>query len=157
MGVKVTGAMAVEQMLLDVEATAGVRVFAALKKGAKEVQSLAIKMAPVDEGNLEESIKTDVSAQGRDSLGRFGQKKVTVYVDVDMPLPQEPGRTVGDYAYEIHEHQTPYGPIPLGKKSQAKNDSNGGIVVGGKFMERAAEAVSKDIDVALSEMMGLIG
>jgi len=53
-----------------------------------------------------------------------------------MPIPGRPGKTVGDYAYEMHEHLTPVGPLQLGPLSSAKAS---GATVGGGFLTRAME------------------
>lgn len=106
-----------------------------LIKGAKAIQELAIRQAPVDEGNLEKSIKV-----GSELLS--GRKMYTVYVDesVSASTTEHPGLTVGDYAERMHE--SVYG---LGILSEAKQDANPDIRVGRKFLERAMDDLQDEI------------
>jgi len=112
-----------------------------MRQEAKDIQELAIKMAPLDHGNLEEAIKVRDNAGGRTSLGQFARKTVEVYVDTEMEIPERPGKFISDYAWEMHQHLTPYGFLRLGKKSQAKQHGQEEIV-GGGFLERAVDKVS---------------
>jgi hypothetical protein len=145
MGIVVTGAIEAQEMLLNIDSNTKRRAFGAILEGAKEIQELAIKMAPIDKGNLEEAIKIDEGGSGRDAAtGRFTRKEVSVYVDMSMPVPDRPGKTVGDYAYEMHEHLTPVGPLQLGERSQEKQEGSS-VVVGGGFMERALDALKERI------------
>jgi len=98
--------------------------------------ALASKFAPKDDGELENAIKVRDGDGQRGADGRFQRKTVEVYVDVNMPTAD--GRTVGDYAYEMHEHLTPFGPLQLGPESVSKQASQSEMV-GGKFLERAVE------------------
>jgi hypothetical protein len=142
MGAKVSGIINTEEMLLRLDSTAKRRVVKVLVKRAEQIRDLARKMAPVDEGNLEEAIKLRGDAVGRtrDEFGRFQRTEVDVYIDMDAPVPERPGHTVGDYAYEMHEHLTPMGPMQLGPASVAKQEGQQ-EQVGGGFLERAAEEV----------------
>ncbi|MCG5512857.1 hypothetical protein LQD11_06900 [Ectothiorhodospira shaposhnikovii] len=106
---------------------------------AEELAAVARKMAPVDEGNLEDAIV--VSEAGR---GLFGGIKFEVKIDENMPLPEKPGKTVGDYATIMHEQLTPYGPLQLGPASIEKQKTTD-VIVGGGFLERAADQVSPSI------------
>jgi hypothetical protein len=124
-------------------------VYAQMKVEAEKVAQKAREFAPVDEGNLEQAIKVREAGGGRNELGQFERKSVEVYVDAQMPVPERPGKTVGDYAYEMHEHLTPAGPLQLGPKSEAKNAGSG--QVGGKYMERAADAVAAEILNSLTD------
>jgi hypothetical protein len=153
MGVKITGITEVENIALRVETDLKRRVFETLNRKAIEVRDLAIKMAPVDEGNLEGAIKVREAGVSRGSDGTFTKGVSEVYIDMDMPVPHRPGKTVGDYAYEMHEHLFPFGPYNLGDLSEAKQSTNGGILVGGKFMERAALEVESGIDAALAALV----
>lgn len=153
MAVTVSGIIETNEMLFNLDSTTKRRAVKTLIIKAKEIQALAIKMAPVDDGNLEKAIKMSDTTQPRGLDGRFGRIEVEVYVDMSMPVPDRPDKTVGDYAYEIHEHLTPMGPMQLGEESARKNDSNGGIEVGGGFMTRAADAVDKSIDAALADLL----
>lgn len=158
MGVKVTGLLDTEEMVMRIDTTAKRRVVKALIDKGKELQAMAIKMAPVDEGNLEEAIKLrpETAERARDEMGRFSRVEVEVYIDLDAPVPTRPGKKVGDYAYEIHEHLTPMGSLQLGPLSQQKQETNGGIAVGGGFLTRAVDAMDDKIDFALREALNEI-
>jgi hypothetical protein len=116
--------------------SAGVRQ--ALGEGAKEIQELAIKYAPVDEGNLENSIKVDNPV---DVESRHGRKMYMVYVDLDQPAKD--GKVVGDYAEKMHEDFS----YDLGPKSAAKEAALG-VMVGPKFLERAVDETMPKIEAA---------
>ncbi len=134
-------------------------VMKALVEKGVELRDLARAGAPVDYGNLEQAIKLQHIGDLRGSSGRFlaGGGSVMVYIDNSMPAPSTPGekgeRTVGDYAWYIHENQTPYGPIPLGPKSQEKQDANPEVVVGGGFMDRAADIIGATISQELANIV----
>lgn len=154
MPVTVEGVLSTEEMLLRLDTTAKKRVRRSLIKKAHRIRDLAERMAPVDEGNLEASIKVrgDEEGRERDELGRFMRTEVEVYVDTDMPVPERPGKVVGDYAFEIHEHLTPMGPKQLGPRSLAKQNGQS-EQVGGGYMERAALEVDGEIDHELVDIL----
>jgi len=154
MGVKVEGVISTGQMLLNLDTTGRKRVLKALYAQALKVRDLARKFAPVDEGNLEKAIKVRPEQLGpvRDELGRFMRQEIEVYVDAEMEVPERPGKTVGDYAYEIHEHLYPYGPWNLGPKSQDKQAGQSEMV-GGGYLERAAEQIEFHIDNVLLDIL----
>lgn len=158
MPVTVEGAINTEEMLLRLDTTAKKRVTFALSKRALMLQAMAIKMAPVDEHNLEKAIKTrgTDSMRARDDSGRFQKRQIEVYIDLDMevidPHRNKPA-TVGQYAYEIHEHLHPAGTKELGIKSQLKQATSD-VVVGGGFLDRAVEAViDSSFDEELVEIL----
>ncbi len=156
MGVKVTGVTSTEEMLLRLDSTARRRVLRELIARGKELRDLAIKMAPIDHGNMEKAIKMrpeEGAGQARDDLGRFTRTEVEIYIDMEMPIPERPGKVIGDYAYEIHEHLEPMGFMRLGPKSQQKQDGNPGFRVGGGFLRRAADEVDKTIDAELARVL----
>lgn len=111
-----------------------------MKKEALKIQELAKKFAPVDYGNLEDAIEVDEEGGGRDDMGRFVRKSYRVFVDMNHPAAH--GQEVGDYAYFIHEHMTPYGPVPLGPHSLEKQAGQAEMV-GGLYMDRAVDEVMK--------------
>lgn len=159
MGVKVQGLLGAEDMLLQVESTGRKRVVRKLIREGEKIMHVARKMAPRDFGNLEHAIKMTpdpetYTGRERDDGGRFTRTEVTVYVDMDAPVPERPGKTVGDYAYEAHEHITPMGPKNLGDHSVEKQLMTPDVEVGGGFMERAANLVEEGIDEALQEALG---
>lgn len=159
MSVKVTGVAEVGDMILRVESEAKKRVVKFLIRKGKEVQELAILMAPVEHQGLEKAIKMTPSEYGgreRDETGRFTKTEITVYVDSNSPSldPERPGETVREYAYEMHEHLTPVGELNLGKLSKAKQESSpSGIQVGGAYMTRAGIMVEKKMDPELAEIL----
>lgn len=164
MGVTVTGALDTSEMFMRLDTTAKERVVRALIKKAGELRRLAIKMAPVDHGNLEAAIKMSPEEYGgreRDGLGRYTRTEIKVYIDMNMAVPDRAGwggsknKKVGDYAYEIHEHLTPNGPDQLGPRSKQK-DGTDGVRVGGGFMTRAAEQIESGIDAELTKVLAEI-
>lgn len=103
-------------------------------KGATEIRDLARKYAPRDLANLEEAIKTEKSPS---------KKRIDVYVDTKLPVPERPGHFVGEYARRMHE-----GYYDLGKRSLAKQ-SRLKVKVGRKYLERAL----KDLRAPLIKKM----
>lgn len=147
---RVSGLEAIIRELTMVEGRTKANAARTIRRMMIRAQKLAIQMAPVDEANLEKAIKVAEFGGGRGADGRFMRKTFELYVDGSMPA-NEKGKTVGDYAYIMHEHLTPYGPKQLGPRSQAKNAANGGKV-GGMFLIRAAlevfagKSINMDID-----------
>lgn len=106
-----------------------------LREEAKEIADLARSFAPVDEGNLEDAIEVNPHEE------RDGNRRVSVEVWVNPDAPGSGGEEFAiSYGMRLHEQQEPFGSgaIPLGVKSRIKDVGRG--VVGGKFMERAANA-----------------
>lgn len=100
-----------------------------LRTGAKEILETSRQQAPVDDGQLEKAHELRTVKLNKDDM----EVEITVGGFVD-------GVNVDVYAWEMHEFQTPYGDIPLGPGSQAKNDANPpDRFVGGKFLERAVD------------------
>jgi hypothetical protein len=118
-------------------------VYAQMKNEAEKLAAKARENAPLDDGNLEKAIKVRETGGGRNELGQFAKKSVEVYVDQTQPVDDRPGKTVGDYAWEMHEHLTPAGPLQLGPKSADKDGGRG--VVGGKYLERASDEIEKEL------------
>lgn len=159
MGLQVTGIRSVEEMLINLDSKGKRRVVSALYKAAQDTLKLARAMAPVDKGNLEKAIKMrpERLVPLRDEYGRFARTEIEVYIDMDYPIEDRPGETVGKYAYEIHEHLTPYGFMQLGPKSEAKQRRNNGIQVGGGFFDRAAAEIEKGLDERLRNVLDELG
>jgi hypothetical protein len=154
MGIEITG---IDDLLVKLDQT-GDRtqkgVAAQMKKEAEAVRDLARKFAPVDEGYLEDAIEVEQVGGGRDSLGRFTRNSYAVFVDLTKMA--DDGKLVGEYAYLMHEHLTPYGPLNLGPRSRAKQQGQSEIV-GGMYLARAIDQVSQDmmrrlVDVTRSEL-----
>lgn len=144
MGMEIEGADELAILLTQSGGKAVKGVLDQMRKEAAKIQELAQKYAPIDHGNLEDAIKVRTQGGGRDESGRFGRKSISVFIDMNAPAFD--GRTVGEYAYVMHEHLLPFGSggYNLGKHSQAKQAGQSEIV-GGRFLERAADDVSKDM------------
>lgn len=146
MSVKMFGFKELTAELNNIEKRSSRGVREALEKGAEKIQDLARKYAPVDEGNLEESVKI---AKEVDILN---SRRSKFYVYIDENQPAKDGKTVGFYALRMHE-----GDYRLGKGSQAKAVSSG-LLVGRKFLERAMEdmeeEISKDVEEGLKSGVG---
>ncbi len=114
-----------------------------MRSEAEAIQKLAQQYAPVDHGNLGEAIEIRTLGGGRDELGRFMRKSFEVFIN--MNASGHRGEPISQYAYEMHELLLPYGAggFNLGKLSQQKDAGRG--IVGGRFLERAVDEVSKGI------------
>jgi hypothetical protein len=142
MGVNVQGVEELMWMLKRAGNKAAKGALDQMRKEAEDIRDTARRMAPVDEGDLEKAIVTREVGGGRSESGRFTSKSIVIEVNGDIPAGVDREgrvRTVGDYAYLMHEHLTPYGHFRLGPKSQAKQAGQKEIV-GGKYLERALEA-----------------
>lgn len=151
MSLKTSG---IKELRLKLARLANVPVVANEELGrlALEMRNRAREMAPVDVGNLEKSIKYAYrGTQG--AGGRFvkGGGSYEVFIDGSMPVPERDGKTVGDYAWEMHEHLAPFGAYKLGPKSLQKDDGRG--IVGGKFLERAGEEMRAKIRAELATVI----
>lgn len=148
MPVRVTGIVETQLMLAEVATTTRRRAVRKLHEKALEIAELARKFAPVDEANLEKAIKVFPEkmpeTRERNAAGQFVKQDVFVYVDTDMAVPSRPGKTVGDYAYTMHEHLTPFGPLNLGERS-AEKQSGQREMVGGKYLERAMNEIGESV------------
>lgn len=150
MSLIVRGMIEVDTMLARIDMTTKKRVTEKMYVRAVKIKELAIRFAPIDEGNLEKAIKVrpDTPGRVRDEAGRFARQEIEVYIDMNMPIPGRSGKTVGDYAYEMHEHLTPAGPKKLGPLSEEKNQGSG--QVGGAFLTRAMEEAGEGIIAELA-------
>ena len=149
MSIEVTGIDTLEYLIQQAGARAQTGVAAQMKKEAEKIRDLARKFAPLDEGNLEDAIEMSENSGGRNQYGQFMRKSYSVFVNMNHPAPR--GKTVGDYAYIMHEHLAPYGPLNLGEKSRAKQ-SGQSEMVGGLYMDRAIDQVMKGMMGRLSEV-----
>jgi hypothetical protein len=141
MGIQVEGIDQLRVLLTQGGQKAVRGVIEQMRKEATAIKDKAQEMAPLEFGNLEQAIKMREVGGGRNSFGQFSRKSFEVYVDGEMPVPERPGKRVSDYAWEVHQHLTPYGMKKLGEWSQAKQ-STSNEVVGGGFMERAVAKVT---------------
>ena len=104
----------------------------AVVEGGKLVQRTAKDYSPLDRGNLENSIRRE------EQITRDGAN-IVIGVDDNEPVPEEPGKRVGDYATQMHE-----GDYNLGPGSRAKANELG-VEVGRKYVERALEDNADEI------------
>lgn len=144
MGMQLEGATELAILIRQGGERAKKGVFEQMKKEAVEIQRLARRMAPLDHGPLEESIKVAGLGGGRDESGRFVRRSLTVYIDGDDVGHK--GEPISQYAYIMHEMLVPFGSggYNLGPKSRAKQRGQSEIV-GGRFLERAAAEVSEKL------------
>lgn len=146
MPITVAGMINVNTLLARVDMDTKKRVTSKMIIKAAAIRDLARKMAPVDEANLEKAIKVrpETPGRARNDQGQFVRQEIEVYIDMSMPVPGRPGKTVGDYAYEMHEHLTPVGPLNLGPKSREKQGASD-VEVGGAFLTRAMIELSDNL------------
>lgn len=140
MAIEIIGIDALEALIRQSGGRVEKGVVAQMKKEALAIRDLARKFAPLDHGNLEDAIDVEEEGGGRNEMGRFTRKSYRVFVDMSHAAPR--GKTVGDYAYLMHEHLAPYGPYNLGPLSQAKQLGQSELV-GGLYMERAIDQVGR--------------
>lgn len=107
---------------------------------AKRIQSMARKMAPRDEGFLEEAIQIESfnreggTGQLRNSKGQFESN--TFVIGVDANAMADENMRVGDYALAVHKLVDPGTPWHKGEGTEEKEESTG-IEAGGLYMKRA--------------------
>lgn len=101
----------------------------ALRDSAEVIVKAAKANAPVDDGHLVACIVAS-EIRERTALGRFGQ--ITVNVGVDASKLASDSGIAYDYSVPMHEEE-----YNLGPKSEQKQASSPGVVVGSKFLERA--------------------
>ena len=114
-----------------------------LKKTNDRLEQQAASLQQSEEllkNQQEELRKTNEELEDKAQLLSSQKKQVEVYIDTDREVEDRPGKTIGDYAYTIHEHLTPAGLMQLGPKSALKQAGQR-EVVGGAFLDRAVEAV----------------
>lgn len=143
MGLKIKGLDNIGFMLKNLHKKTTRSALVEMKNGAADIMELAKKQAPFEEGNLEEAIK-----QIEDLSGVNGRKRISVYVDEAETISGRPGKTVGDYAAQMHE-----GSYRLGRGSEDKSAANGERV-GSKFLERAADDLGPDIKKRVRAAIG---
>jgi hypothetical protein len=106
-----------------------------MHRSADRIVKRAQLFAPVDEHNLEESIRKQVTYETR------GRLKIDVVAGGFIN-----GVDVDEYAARIHEAYPEDRP---GKGTQDKRDANPGVHIGGKFLERAAKEEEKKLTQAM--------
>lgn len=116
----------------------------ALRKAAHEIRDRARDYAPLEHGGLTEAISVY-----SDRSGVNRRRVFYVYIDPDAPelnAQGEPtGRTVERYINWTHE-----GEYNLGKRS-AHKAAMLGVYVGPKYLERAADEVTDDLNQAVAD------
>lgn len=132
-----------------------------LRREAELVEDVAKKMAPVDFGDIENSIGMYQLSFNRDSKGRFTADQFVIGVDPNY-VCKDPRdgqkKRAGDYVIQVHEY-LPWGTamkVPrwdgvlwgLGEKSLAKQAQVAPYQVGGGFMWRAFEEVNQGNEIA---------
>lgn len=113
---------------------------AEMRNIAFEIRSTAKMMAPVDYSNLRNAIKIRRTAGTEAGTQGFikGLSNYTIYIDGNTPALNRREKTVGEYAWMVHEHMgwgSTYGAIMPSEKSVLSG--NGTDPVGGKFLDRA--------------------
>jgi hypothetical protein len=131
----------VEQMLAQLQNVAE-RVSDTSRKtmhrNADAIVKLAKLQVPRDTGDLEESIRKEVSYD----TGRNGRLVLTLTFG---------GGNVDRYGIEIHEN---YDIANAGPQTQAKMRANPGVVIGRKFLERAIDQYLPKLNKAMIESVG---
>jgi hypothetical protein len=106
-----------------------------MHRGADAIVKEARLNTPVDEHNLEESIKKDVN------YGVRGRLQIQIVMGGFVN-----GVNVDEYAMEIHEN---YSQMGVGPGTIAKRLANPGRYVGEKFLERAVRDNEKKLTAAM--------
>lgn len=114
-------------------------IYKQMVEQSKLIVALAKRMAPRDEGHLEDAIEYEEIKGARTTSGQFARGMVAIWVNMDIPTKH--GMT-GDYAYLMHEHLS-FGSLDLGynlgEESRKKQAADPSVLVGGKFLERAID------------------
>jgi hypothetical protein len=133
-GVKVRGELLLRKKLMNTGTAINKAAADALRAGARRIRDRARDYAPVEYGNLEDSIKLQEENRSQNTWNEI------VYIDRTTPAPERgEGAIVGDYAVYAHEgivSGTKGGGIGQGPASIAKAQRLG-VEVGPKFLERA--------------------
>lgn len=132
-----------------------------LKRCAEDVAEMARNMAPIDYGDLKGAIQIGRrGAQG--AGGRFmkGVSTYEVFINDKHPV-SDPEKLkhgvdyVGEYAWYVHEHMgwgahdTGFMPSQYSVEEGARH----GVDAGGKFLERAGEAMRAEIKLRLASVV----
>jgi len=136
MGIKVRGDYGVKKKLENISKRSSKGALREMRKGGKQIEELAKKMAPIDEGNLEEAITYE-----EDRSGINNRIAIKIFVDEDKVVTAK--KNVGDYALIVHDNLDGknYGK---GEKSKEKAKREG-VEVGPFFMDRAVEELKDEI------------
>ena len=148
-GMKVTGIGTVQVQLSNISRRVADNSRKVLGRKAEKIAGLASRMAPRDTAALEESIRVErgyESGRGRLYINVVAANKV-------VTLPN--GRTVdlNDYALIIHET---YGSMNPGPNTVAKQAADPSVLVGERFMTRAAEQVAPEVSADIYKVIAQI-
>ncbi|WP_297478394.1 HK97 gp10 family phage protein [Ferrovum sp.] len=133
---------------------------------AAEVAEKAKDMAPKEYGDLRDAIQVRRTAAARGADGRFISSSpgsnYEVYINNDHPSSRPDVKNVGQYAWFVYQymgygntegaimvHGKPFMPsaesVALGAEK--------GVEVGGRFLERAAEAMRTHVHESLTKIV----
>lgn len=146
MGLSVKGISSTIQRLARTGDRTNKKALQILREGSRDIQELAKEYAPVDEGNLEDSI-----VRVEDRSGPRGQ--IAIFVGVDKSRLGI-GYTRYGYEYDVRMHED-YS-YELGPKSREKAARNG-KKVGAGYLIRAVEELEDEIRLDIQKAIkGLI-
>lgn len=138
-GLRISGVQATLAKLERIGKRTNKAALRIVRAGAKDIADRASDYAPVDQGDLENSIVVEEDRRGND--------RIVFYVGVD-PSKLGEGYWRYGFRYDIEMHEGVYNPGPL---SQAKNARVGGSGVGPKYLERALDEIGPEIEEAVKE------
>lgn len=107
-----------------------------MHRSAARVVKLAKQMTPVDERALENSIRIERS------YGDSGRLQIDIVAGGQETFRGDRSVNLDQYAYIIHEL---YGTMTPGPETIAKQAANPGVIVGERFLSRAAETEEKKL------------
>lgn len=113
-----------------------------VRKSAKEIRDLARLYAPVDEGDLEESIRIIKEVRG-------DKRRLVQYIGVD-PAYLGVGYQRYRFRYDVEMHDGEYN---LGPLSRIKDSVVGRGKVGRLYLKRAVDELSPEITEKIKEKM----
>lgn len=140
MGLKVIGLSSVRSRLIRTESKtnkASLRVFRA---GAAQILKRAKEYAPVDEGDLENSLEKIENRTG-------SHRRTNIQIGVN-PNKLGDGYSVYGFRYDVRQHEDT--SLGRGPKSQEKAERIGKNV-GPKYLSRALKDFEKDVDESIKK------
>ena len=123
-----------------------------LKRSSNRVVALAKKMAPVDEGHLEDSIRIEKT------YGTHGRLQIDIIAG-RQTVTKMNGKSVNldAYALMVHEaYETLVAPNGPGEGTKEKMRMNPGIQVGSGFLFRALQTEQKSFDRVMIQVVNKI-
>jgi hypothetical protein len=137
--VKVTGIGTVQTQLRNIARKVPEESRKVLVRKAEQIVALAKIMVPEDTGALMESIRIE---RGYERPG--GRLYINVVV-ANKVITLENGREIDLNQYALIIHET-YSSMKPGKTTIAKQRSNPSVIVGEKFLTRAADRIGPTIN-----------